>query len=343
MHDNRNMRPEIRKDPLSNRWIIISKVRSMRPNAWITTRHKSADLICPFCPGNESETPPEVYAIRKPDTKPNKPGWSIRVISNKYPALIIEGEINPISNRLYEKMGGVGAHEVLIETSHHDLDLTSMSRKHVANIFWVIRERFLDLSRDKRFQFIIAFKNHGKLAGASIDHPHFQIIAIPLIPKQVEEELDGARQYYLKNSHCIFCDIIDQELMISSRLVTQTRHFIAIEPYAARSPYETWIVPRSHQCRFQEISYELTSDLADIVKITLHAMNQSIGKPAFNLVLHTSPLIKPDYPEYHWHLEIIPKLMNFAGFEIGTGYHINPIPPEEAAAKLREAVHQHSF
>lgn len=340
MHDNGNSQPEIRKDPLNSRWIIISKERAKRPNAWLNDRSESTDIICPFCPGNESETPPEVYSIRKCGSQPNEPGWSIRVISNKYPALKIEGETKLISDRLYEKMRGVGAHEVLIETPHHDLDLSEMSRQHVAAIFGVIRERFLDLRKDARFQFIIVFKNHGRAAGASIDHPHFQIIATPLIPKQVSEELEGAKKYYSENNRCIFCDIVDDELKVRSRLVAQTTHFVMIEPFAARAPYETWIVPRLHQSRFEELTPDASLDLADILKIGLRAINESISKPAYNLVLHTSPLMSTEFPEYHWHLEMIPKLMNFAGFEMGTGYYINPISPEDAAERLREAAYR---
>lgn len=329
--------PEIRKDPLNSRWVIISKERAKRPNAWIRMESKTLDHVCPFCPGNEIETPPEVFSIRKSGTNANEPGWSIRVISNKYPALRIEVEASLITNQMYQKIGGVGAHEVLIETPNHDMDITNMSLEHIANIFWVLRERYEDLKKDHRFKYIMIFKNHGRLAGSSVDHPHIQIIAIPLIPKSVAEELEGARLHYREHKRCIFCDMIDNELNISSRLVMETEHFVTIEPFAARTPYETWILPKIHQSRFEEIRPFERIDLAKILKNTLYAINESLGKPAFNLILHTSPQTDSDFPEYHWHLEIIPKLMNFAGFEMGTGFYINPVPPEEAADVLRDA------
>ncbi|HEX2897210.1 MAG TPA: DUF4931 domain-containing protein, partial [candidate division Zixibacteria bacterium] len=200
--------PELRKDPVMGTWVIISSERSRRPYAFQNEKIKIAPGLCPFCPGNEENTPPEIISYRPNGSKPNQPGWSLRVISNKYPALIVEGDLNREAIGLYDKMHGVGAHEVVIETPEHNLNISDMNDEQARDVFWAYRERMLDLVKDIRLKYILVFKNHGEAAGASLEHPHSQLIATPIIPKRVVEELDGSKQYYEIKHSCVFCDIV---------------------------------------------------------------------------------------------------------------------------------------
>ncbi len=336
MSDEKRNPPELRKDPIIGRWVIISTDRGKRPLDWSVEPEKNTGGFCPFCPGNEDKTPPEVYAVRPDSSAPNTPGWRIRVVSNKFPALQIEGELSRRGEGIFDKMNGVGAHEVLIETPDHYLDLGELSDVHVRDIFWAIKMRISDLQKDIRFKYILAFKNHGSAAGASLAHSHIQMIATPIIPKRVQEELEGAQKYYEYKERCIFCDIIRQELQADIRIVKANKYVVALEPFAARFPFETWVMPIHHYSRFEDISYDDTLELAKLMKEILHKIKTTLGNPPFNFILHTAPQQNHNYYEYHWHIEIIPKLTKVAGFEWGSGFYINHIPPEDAAKVLRE-------
>ncbi|MEK7775239.1 MAG: galactose-1-phosphate uridylyltransferase [Candidatus Zixiibacteriota bacterium] len=328
--------PELRKDPITGRWVIISTERGRRPSTFGSVGKRTSAKLCPFCPGQEDATPPEILSYRQSGTEPNKPGWSLRVISNKYPALRIEGLLIREPDGLYDKMSGIGAHEVIIETPHHDFDIVDMPDNAVRDVFWAFRERMLDLERDMRFKYILIFKNHGEAAGASLEHAHSQLIATPIIPITVQQELDGARRYFEFKERCIFCDIIRQEITGRDRLVRDYDAFLAIQPYAPRFPFETWLMPKSHQSSFLEMSDAEFLVLARSFKDILARLKVALNDPAFNFVLHTRPVGRENYDHYHWHFEIIPKLTKVAGFEWGSGFYINPTTPEEAAAYLRD-------
>jgi UDPglucose--hexose-1-phosphate uridylyltransferase len=334
-----NTSPELRKDPIIGRWVIISRDRGKRPVDWTNNEEKKKGGFCPFCPGNEDKTPLEIYALRQYGTSPNTPGWTVRVVPNKFPALQIEGELDRRAEGVFDIMNGVGAHEVIIETPDHLMDLNDLSPEHIRDIFWALRERMQDLKKDLRLKYLLAFKNHGIAAGASLEHSHTQLIATPIIPKRVYEELEGAGQYYRFKERCIFCDIIRQELNTEKRVVISNRNFIALEPFAARFPFETWILPVNHQLYFEDLSYEDTYELAVIFKELLHKINRTLENPPYNFIIHTSPQSSQNLIEYHWHIEFIPKLTKIAGFEWGTGFFINPTPPEEAAEALRNATY----
>ncbi len=329
--------PELRKDPIIGRWVIISTERGKRPSDFPgAPKRKKENKLCPFCPGNESATPPEILAIRPDTSEPNKPGWTLRVISNKYPALRIEGDLNREGVGIFDKMNGVGAHEVIIETPDHNKDLIDLSTKEVQDVIWAYRERSLDLKKDPRFQYILIFKNQGEAAGASLEHSHSQLIALPIVPKRVTEELEGASKYYGYKERCVFCDIIRQEIADDERVVIQNDSFVSLEPFAPRFPFETWILPKRHSASFDEIKKEDISALATLLLETLRRLAKALNNPQYNYLLHTSP-VNNDYPEeYHWHIEIIPKLTKVAGFEWGTGFYINPTTPEDAASYLKE-------
>lgn len=330
--------PELRKDPVVGRWVIISTERSLRPTSFGPPPPPPASSFCPFCPGNEDKTPPEVHAVR-PSGAPNGPGWKVRVVPNKFPALQIEGGLDRRGEGLYDKMNGVGAHEVVIEGPEHDRDLADMPVEDLKMVLSTYRERVVDLHRDRRLRYVLIFKNHGSQAGATLEHTHTQLIATPIIPKAIQEELDGSRRYFELKERCVFCDIIQQETGENNgrRVVTQSDRFLVIEPYAPRFPFETWILPRRHDDSFHSVSDpEEFTDLASVLKDTLQRLNRALDRPPFNFVIHTAPVADGDLEYYHWHLEIMPKLTRVAGFEIGSGFYINPTPPEDAAQYLRE-------
>ncbi len=330
--------PELRKDPITGRWVIIATDRLKRPNHYQRSveLRRSDPAICPFCPGHEGETPSEILTLRSDGSLPNTPGWTVRAVPNKYPALRIEGELDREGLGVYDKMNGVGAHEVIIETPNHNEDLSDLDDRRIAEVLLVCQMRVNDLMKDERFRYVLLFKNQGEPAGASLDHAHTQLIATPVVPKRVLEELEGARYYYNHRERCIFCDIVRQEISDGERLVDQTDHFVALSPYAGCFPFEVWIMPKQHQASFRAIGDAHRLEFAGLLKRVLTRHKLALGNPPFNYMFHSSPFGLEKNPEYHWHLEIIPRLTSIAGFEWGTGFYINPTPPEESAAVLRD-------
>lgn len=329
--------PELRKDPIIDRWVIISTERGKRPVFFIEETPSSKPGVCPLCPGNEYMTPSEVFAIRESGSQSNIPGWKVRVVPNKFPALRIEGELDKEGIGIFDKMNGIGAHEVIIETPNHGETLADMAIDAIKNIFIAYRERIIDLYKDKRFKYIMIFKNHGSVAGASLDHSHSQLIALPIVPRRVLEEINGGLIYYKFKDRCIFCDMINQELEENQRVVYQNELFIAISPFASRFPFEIWVLPKRHESNFtlhgQSDSYFY---LSETISIIMKKYVKLLNAPPYNYIFHTASLRDADLPHYHWHIEIIPRLTKMAGFEWGTGFYINPTPPEEATAYLKE-------
>jgi len=328
--------PELRKDPIHGRWVIISTERGRRPSDFITEERRSVGGFCPLCEGNEDRTPPEIIAFRNNGTPPNSPGWTLRVVPNKFPALRIEGDLDREGEGIYDKMNGIGAHEVVIETPRHSETLVTLPLKGVENVLWAYRSRIIDLKRDQRLRYVLVFKNHGVSAGASLEHSHSQIIALPIIPRRVAEEIEGAKVYFQYKDRCVFCDIIRQELQQKKRIVSENKSFLSIAPFASRFPFETWILPKTHYPSFENMESSLYEQAAQILSDTLQRMNRVLSDPPYNYIIHTSSL-ELDNDHYHWHFEIMPKLTKVAGFEWGTGFYINPTPPEEAAEYMREA------
>jgi UDPglucose--hexose-1-phosphate uridylyltransferase len=329
--------PELRKDPITGRWVIIATDRAKRPTDFIRQPVPAARPgICPFDYGNEHKTPPEVLAYRNTGGR-DEPGWRVRVVPNKFPVLGIEGELNRQGDGMYDKMNGIGAHEVIIETPRHAMTLGEMPDHQIEEVLWAFKDRVNDLKKDSRFRYIILFKNHGEAAGASLEHPHSQLIALPVIPKRVRELIDGAKLFYEMKERCIFCDIIRQESTAGIRLVTETERFTVLEPYAPRFPFETWILPKRHGSHYEDSDAPTLKDLAWVLRSTMRKIEKVLEQPAYNFVIHSAPVQESPLSHYHWHLEIIPKLTKVAGFEWGTGFYINPTPPEESARFLREA------
>ena len=331
--------PELRKDPIVGRWVIISTDRAKRPTDFLRVPVAQKGGFCPFCYGNESKTPHEIVAYRPNGTAAQRDtdGWSVRVVPNKFPALQIEGMLNRQAEGMFDKMQGVGAHEVIIETPDHTATLATLPEKRIEEVLWAFRDRVVDLRQDKRLKYILIFKNHGEAAGATLEHPHSQLIALPIIPKHAVEEIDGAKQYYIFKERCIFCDIVRQELENPVRVVDENDDFVTMAPFAPRFPFETWILPKRHESSFENSSSHVFENLAKAIKLLAMKADAVLDRPAYNMVIHTSPLQDAGNEFYHWHIEFMPKLAKTAGFEWGTGFYMNPTPPEESARFLREA------
>jgi UDPglucose--hexose-1-phosphate uridylyltransferase len=330
--------PELRKDPITGRWVIISTDRGKRPTDFVRESVQiKGNGFCPFCYGNESKTPPEVLVYGRNGSGKDTPGWSIRVVPNKFPALQIEGDLDREGEGLFDRMNGIGAHEVIIETPDHQSTLATLPEKSVEEVLWAYRDRMLDLKNDKRFRYILLFKNHGEAAGASLEHTHSQLIALPIVPKRVREEVDKSKRYFEEKERCIFCDMIRQEVETTTRVISENEHFIALAPYAPRFPFETWILPRQHSSAFENHQSPIYASLAKLLRDLLRRLDGVLDRPAYNYVVHTSPIGEEINDHFHWHIEMMPKLTKVAGFEWGTGFYINPTPPEEAARFLREA------
>ena len=330
--------PELRKDPVTGRWVIISTDRRKRPQDFrLESATQIGSRFCPFCEGHEDKTPPEVLSYRSNGGTPNTAGWDVRVVPNKFPALQVEGGLDRHGEGLFDRMNGVGAHEVIIETPDHEQTLATMPEQAVEKVLWAFRDRVVDLKQDRRFRYILIFKNHGAAAGASLEHSHSQLIALPIVPRNVQEEIDGARQHWGYKERCVFCDIVHQEVADGARVILESTDFVAIAPYAPRFPFETWLLPRRHGAFFEDAPRHEYENLARVLKTVLQRMNRTLLTPPFNLIVHSSPFVDSTGEYYHWHLEIIPKLTKVAGFEWGTGFYINPTAPEEAAQVLRDA------
>ncbi len=328
--------PELRKDPIIGRWVIISVERGRRPSDFNERVEMSSKKgFCPFCPGNEATTPEEIFSYRDVNSKPNTPGWTLRIVPNKFPALRIEGDLNREGDGVFDKMSGIGAHEVIIESPNHYDSLSKISLDNFANVLYAFKERILELKKDRRFRYVLIFKNYGEAAGASLEHSHSQLIALPIVPKRVIEEFDGSKEYYNYKERCIFCDIIRQERREGIRVINENDYFISITPFAPRFPFETWILPKYHSSHYEELKdYKA---LAEIFSDTLKRLDKTLNIPPYNFILHNSSFKDEINGFYHWHFEIMPKLIKIAGFEWGSGFYINPTPPEESAKFLREA------
>ncbi|MEN8188798.1 MAG: galactose-1-phosphate uridylyltransferase [Thermodesulfobacteriota bacterium] len=331
--------PELRKDPVLGRWIIIAEERGKRPTDFIIAESPTTGGFCPLCPGNESTTPQEVLAYgRQTGQGANTPGWKVRVVPNKYPALVIEGELDRQGEGLYDKMNGIGAHEVIIESPRHDDVFADLPPEQMLLVFKSFRDRIFDLEKDDRFRYVLVFKNFGKAAGASLEHSHSQLVALPILPRKIFSEMEGAISYYNYKERCVYCDIIRQEIQQEVRVVCQNEHFITITPFAPRTPFEMWILPKEHNSAYHHENDSKLVSLTEIFSESLCRLDACIPNVPYNFVLHTQPLRSDPLKHYHYHFEIVPKLTSIAGFEWGSGFYINPMPPEKASAYLRESL-----
>jgi len=329
--------PELRKDPVTGRWVIIATDRAKRPNDFIRQPVPSPSArVCPFDYGNESRTPPEIMAYRDSGAH-DEPGWRVRVVPNKFPVLGIEGELNRQGEGMYDKMNGIGAHEVIVEGPDHDKTFGNMAEKLIEEVLWAFKDRVNDLKKDRRFRYIILFKNHGDAAGASLEHPHSQLIALPVIPKRVKEEVDAAKLFHDLKERCIFCDIVRHETAAGVRLVSETDRFAVLAPYAPRFPFETWILPKSHESHFEDADAPTLANLAFILRTTIRKLEKVLERPAFNFIVHSAPIQEGPLAHYHWHIEILPILEAKARSYTFKEIYYSPVTSETAVKRLREA------
>jgi UDPglucose--hexose-1-phosphate uridylyltransferase len=339
-----NFEPEYRRDPICGRWAVVAPERSHRPVTLVGAepRHRTNGerQPCPFCPGQEYDTPNEVLADREPGSPPDGPGWQLRVVPNKFPAVRpdVGEEFCAVEGMVFLTAPGLGRAEVMIECSEHLPDPTKLSDERFAAVFRAYRDRVRALADDSRLAYAAVFKNVGAEAGASLGHTHSQIIATPVVPELVEAELMGGRDFFARTSRCVFCDLAARELMAGERVIAHSKHFLAVAAYAPRFAYEFWVLPLDHSARYETITDDAAQELALLMKRVLVALDCAQGEPAYNWFLHTAPLRSPELPHYHWHIEVLPRTARPAGLEWGYGCFITTVAPEQAAGELRAAL-----
>jgi UDPglucose--hexose-1-phosphate uridylyltransferase len=326
---------ELRKDPVVDRWVIIANERSKRPNATALTIKSKSDEPCPFCAGHEAETPPEVLAYRDGSIGANSPGWKVRVVPNKYPALASVRDIPGSADSPYNAMGGLGAHEVIIESPTHCLSMAELSERQVEDVLRAYQERVIALHDDPRWQSIIIYKNEGSAAGATLAHVHSQLLALPIVPCEVAQEWRALVAHHDATGRCLYCEILDHERMDRRRIIVESAAFIGFCPFASRFPFEIWIMAKKHSPFFHTIAKDELRQLALMLRLCLRRL-AGIVDASFNFVLHSGPLKEAKREHYHWHLEILPRITKIAGFELASGCYINTEAPEIAARQLRE-------
>ena len=328
--------PELRKDPIVQRWVVMAPDRAKRPSDVKDDPKFVEGEFDPFAEGNESATPPEIMAYRNYGSQPNEPGWRVRVVPNKFPALQIEGNLEKRGDGIYDMMNGIGAHEVIIECPHGETNMSRLSVDNIREVLWVYHDRLVDLKRDRRLVHALVFKNKGALAGASLQHSHSQLMATSVVPITIYEEINGALEFFNYRGRSIFDDMIQQELAHGSRIVLDTPHFVVFCPFASRFPFETWILPKQQSSHFENITRQAIEELGTVLKTVLRKLELALDDPPYNYVIHTAPFNQPELPHFLWHMELFPRITRVAGFEWGSGFYINPVLPEEAAAFLRE-------
>ena len=328
---------EIRQDPTTEEWVIVARERAKRPDEF---RHRQParklpdfSLSCPFCPGNESMTPPQTLLYQ--NQKGN--GWQVRAFANKFAALSPDGRVTRDTKEgFFTNMKGVGDHEVIVESPLHNRSLTSMGEDEVLKVLSAYHERYNKLSKQPFAKLIIIFKNHGVMAGTSLEHSHSQLVVTPVVPKHIRLRHEVAIRYYDRSGRCLYSDLTEQELESGKRIVMETEKFVTFHPFASQRPFETWILPKKHQASFGSVSTEDLGNLAHVLRINLVKLYRGLNAPDFNYVIDTAPVGDENEPYYTWHMRIIPRLTEAAGFEIGSGIYINTAVPEETAGFIRD-------
>lgn len=323
-----NTMSEIRFDLVTGKMVIIAVERAKRPHDFaIAHQEKKGSKDCPFCPGNENMTPPSFVEIKDGQGK-----WLVRGFTNKFAALNTEVKEIDVPS-LYRGEYGYGVAEVIVESPYHDVTFGNLTLEQMKRVFHAIIERYRSIVKDEKIKYVQVFKNFGPRGGASLEHGHWQVIAAPFVPELVNKEVEGTQEYIKKERKCPYCEIIEYEKEAGVRLIGENEKFVAIAPYASQYPYESWIIPKEHQEKFEEIDEDSLSKFVEILKPLIEKYEKEFDMPPYNIVLHTLP--PRDIRNYHWHIEIAPRLTIAAGFELGTGVNINPVSPELAASILK--------
>ena len=327
--------PELRQNFFTKEWVIIATERAKRPEELATHREvqpmPAFVETCPFCPGNENKTPPEV--MRSPAD--NGQSWAVRVIPNKFAALSSDVQPTRSLQHLRRRIDGFGFHEVIVDTPDHSRCMAHLSEAHVASVLSVYRERYRALSLDRRVNHITIFKNHGADAGASLQHPHSQLIATPVIPSQVRHRLHEALRHYDDVGECMFCHMVEREVEDQTRVALKGEYFVALEEFASATPFSTHIFPLRHMASFGDITDIEVTDLAHVLRTLLAKIYVGLGNPDLNFTVRSAPAEYAGARHFHWYVSVIPRLTRVAGFELGSGMFINTVLPEAAAEFLR--------
>jgi UDPglucose--hexose-1-phosphate uridylyltransferase len=326
---------ELRYNVISREWVIIATERAKRPKDFIRAAKDKKILPeykenCPFCPGNESQTPAETFRIG------DEKGWKVRSVYNLFGALSPTAKQERTNNGIYRAINGFGNHEVLIEHPHHNTCIPLMNDKEVEDIIRCYKDRYASIQQYQGIEAIIIFKNHGPSAGTSLEHPHSQLIATPIVPPQIRNRIEQAVGYFDQTGRCIFCQVLEEELKTKARIVLETNNFVSFLPYAGASPFLIWIFPRRHMASFAEINEDEIHDLASNLKSTLGRLYYGLDNPDFNYTIRSIPVNEKGTEYYHWYISIIPRISQPAGFELGSGMFINTSLPEESAQFLRQ-------
>jgi UDPglucose--hexose-1-phosphate uridylyltransferase len=330
--------PQLRKDPIVDRCVLIAPERAGRPSDLEPPPRMAHHKTCRFCEGHEDETTPEVLAVRGAGSRPDGPGWRLRVVANRYPAVRGDAHGETVDRGQFVAQPGVGAHEVVVECPQHEPSLAALPPEQVRLVFAAYRDRLKALRKDQRIAYAQVFKNHGVAAGASVEHTHSQILALSQVPHGLRDEFDAADAYHRAHGRCAFCDLLLRECEAGVRMVAETEHVAAFTAFAGRFPYETWLLPKRHAGHHDGLTDVELTEVADTVRTILGSLGGLKEDAAYNYVLHTLPLRAAESLAYHWHIEILPRLTGVAGFEFATGCFLNPVPPEEAAARLRTGI-----
>ncbi len=324
---------DLRREPITRMWVVVTTDHPKGPGDYLPFKPpyqpQKEEGACPFCPGNEAMTPRETLVLSGEDS-----GWAVRVVPNKFPFFHIEGEFDRRPEGMYDVMEAIGAHEIVVETPKHKQNFGSMEPQQIEKILHAYRERLKDLEKDRRFQQFLILKNYP---GVFNRHPHSHLIAMPVIPRRIDEEIEGTLDYYQRKERCIFCDIMREEISAKKRVILETVHFLVFSPFASRYPFETWIIPKQHASDFHHIDEEGIEDLSVALQSLFLRFHKLLSDPPYSLTFHTSPVQSRFHrSEYHWHIETRLRIGLREGFEWGTGFFVNPTPPEDAAAFLRE-------
>ncbi|MGA1796299.1 MAG: galactose-1-phosphate uridylyltransferase [bacterium] len=326
---------EIRQNIAIREWVIIASERARRPHEFIQKKQVDKETpdymeTCPFCPGNEHLAPPEVFSLRD-----DRNEWLVRCIPNKFPAVSAQGTLIHQDEGIKRRLSGVGLHEVIVETPHHSLATALMDEQQVIKILETYKCRYLEALGDKRIELVIIFKNHGQSAGTSLEHPHSQLIAIPVVPQHVRDRMEEAMRFYDDHRRCVFCEMLKEEIKLQERVILESADFVAFTPYAALSPFHTWILPKRHMSSFTQIDETEMRDFAGILRKVLKKIYVGLNDPDFNYVIRSIPAPYGDTSFFHWYLSIVPRVSLAAGFELGSGMFINTSIPEENAEFLK--------
>jgi len=328
--------PELRQNFATKEWVVIATERSRRPEEMASKRERkqlaSYVATCPFCPGNEKLTPPEVLRVPTAMDVP----WHARVIPNKFAALSREAQPSRTMHRLRRSVNGFGVHDVIVETPDHAQVMALLPDSYVAEILHIYKTRYDELSLDPRIALITIFKNHGLDAGTSLEHPHSQMIATPVTSLQVRERFQQALRHFDDFGECMFCQMLSEELEEQVRIVAVSEHFVALEVYASPAPFCTHIYPRRHMASFGDISATEVNDLARMLRLILAKLYHGLADPDFNFTIRSAPADSVSVKYFHWYVSVIPRLTRVAGFELGSGMFINTVLPEAATEFLRK-------